>query len=121
MQTKKQNQKIILHACTKADWQKAQKDQEYKVSSLDSEGFIHCSEADTIIGVANSHWKGRLDLVLLIINSVKVKSEIKYELDPKGGKIYPHIYGPLNLDAVIKVKDFLPNSNGIFDKSSLSF
>jgi len=115
------NQKIILHACAKTDWQKAQKEQEYKTSSLDTQGFIHCSEADTIIGVANSHWKDRSDLVLLIIDSAKVKSEIKYELDPKGGKIYPHIYGPLNLDAVTEVKDFLPNSSGIFNKSSIDF
>ena len=110
--------KIILHACTKQDW--AMKSEgAYKASSLDSDKFIHCSEQETFLPVANLLWKGRNDLLLLFIDSDKVKSEIKYETDSQSGMVFPHIYGPLNLDSVIKVKELLPNSQGEFTTEAI--
>lgn len=115
---KKEN--IILHACTKDEWEKSFVQGSFETLSLKSQGFIHCSEMDTILRVANSHWNGRRDLILLVIDASKVKSEVKFEPDPESGTLYPHIYGPLNTDAVIEVKEFLPNQDGVFDEESIN-
>jgi uncharacterized protein (DUF952 family) len=110
---------IIVHVCTKEEWQKAEVLNEFRVGSLDSEGFIHCSELDTILRVANSNWRGRKDLIILFIDSAKVISLIKYEPDSESGILYPHVYGPINLDAVVKIKEFLPKEDGSFDSPSI--
>lgn len=96
---------MILHITTKKDWEKAKEKNEYRGDTLDSEGFIHCSTPEQIDEVAQCLFKGKKDLMLLEIDETKVKSEIKYE-DAENGKLYPHIYGPLNIDAVINVQDF---------------
>ncbi len=114
---KKEN--IILHACTRDLWDNAQAKGLFIVESLKSQGFIHCSETDTILRVANSNWNGRKDLILLVIDTNKIAPLVKFEPDPESGTLYPHIYGPLNTDAVIEIKEFLPNQSGIFDQSSL--
>lgn len=53
-------------------------------------------------------------LVLLCIATNKVQSKIKYE-GAGNGELYPHIYGPLNIDAVVKFADFKPAKNGKFE------
>jgi len=96
---------MILHIAIKKDWEMAKENDEYRGDTLDSEGFIHCSTPKQIDGVAQHLFKGKKDLVLLEIDEKKVRPEIKYE-DAGNGKLYPHIYGPLNTDAVINVRDF---------------
>jgi uncharacterized protein (DUF952 family) len=51
-------------------------------------------------------------LVLLCIDAGRVESEIRY--DGTEGEKYPHIYGPLNVDAVVKALDFRPRNDGKF-------
>lgn len=110
---------IIIHACTVDDLEKAQKSGSYTPGSLFSDGYIHCSEYNTILRVANFNWIGRKDLILLFIDKNKVISQIKFEPDKNSGVLYPHIYGPLNLDSIISVKNFLPREDGFFDMSSI--
>lgn len=86
---------------------------EYCGDTLKIEGFIHCSTPEQVIEIANSIFKGTQKLILLVIDEKKVVSEIRYE-DCGNKNLYPHIYGTLNLDAVIKTLDFSPNSNGYF-------
>lgn len=86
----------------------------YKHESLFDEGFIHCSEIDQIIPVANYNFKGQSDLVLLCIENDKVRSEIRYEDLYSSGVNYPHIYGPLNTNAVIDVIEFDCEQDGTF-------
>lgn len=105
----------ILHIATLKDWERAQKNGEYKVESLDKQGFIHCSKPEQVIKVANFLFKGREDLILLSIDPSKVQSEIKYEAPEQAEEKYPHIYGPLNLNAVDTTYSFKPNYQGYFD------
>lgn len=106
--------KIIFHICPKDFWQEAQVLGIYRGSVFDQQQpFIHCSTPEQIIPVANRLFKGFKGLTLLVIDEDKVKSEIKYE-DADDAILYPHIYGPLNLDAVIRVVDFKPNPDGTF-------
>jgi len=104
---------MILHICTRTVWKEAVLSGEYEGDTLELEGFIHCSELQKVIEVANYVFGGQKDLILLEIDSNKVASEIKYE-DPGVGEKYPHIYGPLNIDAVIKIHDFETEKNGSF-------
>lgn len=96
---------IILHITPKQSWERAKQQGKYRGDTLDGEGFIHCSTPEQIDAVAQDLFKGRQGLVLLEIDEQKVQPEIKYE-DAGNGTLYPHIYGPLNLDAVVNVKDF---------------
>ncbi len=96
---------MIFHIATKKDYDLGKGMGGYRGDTLDSQGFIHCSTADQIDEVAEYLFRGKKDLLLLEIDETKVKSEIKYE-DAGNGKLYPHIYGPLNIDAVVNVRDF---------------
>jgi len=111
--------KIILHICPKDVWKEAQVMGVYRGSIFDQQQpFIHSSTPDQIIAVANRLFRGFENLVLLVIDEEKVKSEIKYE-DADDGILYPHIYGPLNLDAVIRVVDFPHQPDGTFTLPSI--
>lgn len=112
---------MILHITTKNDWEKAQVDGEYTASSLLTEGFIHCSTIKQTVDTANIFFKGQQGLILLCIDENKLKSECKYE-DPTGGgqhdpivgNLFPHIYGSINISAIIKAVNFPTDNNGLF-------
>jgi uncharacterized protein (DUF952 family) len=108
---------------SRADWLAAQQTGEYRSPSLESEGFIHCSTEQQIVSVANSFYTGKHGLVLLDIDPEKLRSDLRWEPPahpasqtelPPSNALFPHIYGPLNIDAVKKVIDFEPNSDGLF-------
>ncbi len=103
----------ILHITRREQWEKAKLEGVYRGDTLDSQGFIHCSTFQQIVRVANALYRAQRGLVLLCIASSRVQSEIKYESDGSE-RLYPHIYGPLNVDAVVKVLDFEPTEDGKF-------
>ena len=104
----------ILHITRRADWETAVATPPYHADSLQSEGFIHCSTPAQVLSVANNLYRGQTGLVLLIIDSSKVEPDVVYEDCYETGQQFPHIYGPLNVDAVVRVVDFLPNADGSF-------
>ncbi|MEG3896320.1 MULTISPECIES: DUF952 domain-containing protein [unclassified Microcoleus] len=104
---------VIFHIAKSQQWQEAKHLQSYRGDTLDSEGFIHCSTLPQVTRSANKFFVGQTGLLLLWIDSEKVESEIKYEL--AAGENYPHIYGPLNVDAVLKVVGFEPGADGKFE------
>lgn len=84
------------------------------VGELSSEGFIHCSNRETLLLPANKYYRGRADLVVLEIDAMKVDAEIRYE-DLKGSGIaYPHVFGEISINAVRRVIAFPCDDNGIF-------
>jgi uncharacterized protein (DUF952 family) len=111
----------ILHLASNDAWLAAVEKGAYYADSLSTEGFIHCSKPSQIVEVANAFYRGQGGLVLLVIDPSKLKSELKWEppAEPapthaRAADLFPHIYGPLNLDAVIKVVAFEPDANGNF-------
>ena len=94
---------MIYHITTSEDWKQALKEGQYKAASLIPEGFIHTSYDHQVERTLMRYYTNQNNLVLLHIDEEKVTSEIKYELAPSVNEIFPHIYGPLNTDAVIKV------------------
>jgi uncharacterized protein (DUF952 family) len=104
---------LILHITTRDRAQTAQQTGIYRADSLDTEGFIHCSTPEQVIWVANQFYTGQIDLVLLCIDPEKVNPEIRYET-VEGVGTFPHVYGELNADAIVKIVEFPPNINGTF-------
>ena len=110
----------IFHLTPAATWADAQRAGAYTADSLASEGFIHCSTAEQVVWVANNRFRNRRDFVLLHIDSGRLTAPVKYENLEGGTQLFPHIYGPLNLDAVIDVTPFQPDESGWFDHHAVS-
>ena len=113
----------ILHLASNDIWLAASKEGEYRADSLSTEGFIHCSTESQIVDVANAFYHGQPGLVLLVLDPDKLSAELKWEPpahpNPEraarvGDELFPHLYGPLNVDAVMEVVPFEPKSNGTF-------
>jgi uncharacterized protein (DUF952 family) len=113
---------MIYHITSSQAWQEAQQRGEYRADSLESEGFIHCSTESQILPVAEKYYRGQSDLLLLKIDPARLASELRWE-PPSGGApppgvpegdLFPHIYGPINLDAVVKVYDLESNPDGSY-------
>lgn len=92
---------IIYHITSAAEWQTAQQKGFYEATSLPVEGFIHLSKAEQVAGVLDRYYKGREDLVQLTVDTELLSSELRYELAPSVNEEFPHLYGPLNVNAVI--------------------
>jgi chorismate synthase/uncharacterized protein (DUF952 family) len=95
----------IFHITTKENWEAALAKGSYVAPSLQSEGFIHLSEAHQVAGVLNRFYAGQHNLVKLTIDPSKLKAVLKYEGATDLNEKFPHIYGAINMDAVIKVDD----------------
>ena len=105
---------IIYHIARKEDLQKVFAGEKYQGDTLQTEGFIHCSTAAQVVEVANQRFKGQVGLVLLCIETDLVRPEIRYENLEGGKKLFPHIYGPVNRDAIAKLVDFPLGEDGLF-------
>ncbi|MGI8503894.1 MAG: DUF952 domain-containing protein [Hassallia sp.] len=103
---------IILHITRRGEWEKAKVSGFYRGDTLDFEGFIHCSTLTQVIKVANLRFRSQRDLVVLCIDSEKVEAEIRYE---GVEDLFPHVYGALNVDAVLKVVEFASGEDGFFE------
>jgi len=101
---------FIYHIAETADWAQARRDGQYTMSTrgrtLAEEGFIHASTAEQVPLVADAFYRDAPDLVLLVIDTERVGAPIRYEQVPGQPDPYPHIYGPLNLDAVLATRPF---------------
>jgi uncharacterized protein (DUF952 family) len=90
---------LIYHIAMCESWETQSREGDYRHPSLETEGFIHCSLAEQVEGTLESFFPSRGGLVLLEIDVEKLRPELRYENG------YPHVYGPLNTDAVVAVKD----------------
>lgn len=105
---------MIFHITARSLWQAAQLLGEYRAASLELEGFIHCSEAAQVLWVANQFYRGTSDLMLLQIDPAKLLAELRYD-EIETGERFPHLYGPVNLDAVVQAIAFPPGADGTFE------
>jgi uncharacterized protein (DUF952 family) len=107
---------MIYHIALAEDWERARGAGEYRISTrgrtLDEEGFIHCSRADQVASVADRFYRGVDGLVLLTIDERLVRSEVRHESVPGAGESFPHIYGPLDVEAVVSAEPFTHGGAG---------
>lgn len=114
----------ILHITSMQEWQVALDDGAYRAPSLAKEGFIHCSTREQVLPVANNFYRGQADLVLLVIDVEQVQAPLQWEgpINPVTGqpesgndKLFPHVYGAINVEAVVKVVAFPHKGDGTFE------
>jgi uncharacterized protein (DUF952 family) len=128
----------IYHIVAEKDWQPGRP---YQAESLSREGFIHFSRLDQVLGVANAFYAGQRGLLLLEVDVERLIAELRWEApvhpaapapgtlpseirfqassviplqNPLPESLFPHLYGPLNLEAVLAVHPFEPGPDGIF-------
>ena len=114
---------MIFHITARVAWDKAQKNGYYRAESSVMEGFIHCSTLAQVLPVANNFYKGQSGLILLEIEPSLLSAELKWEpptgdSPPPGvavGDMFPHVYGPINVDAVVRTLDLTIKPDGTFD------
>jgi uncharacterized protein (DUF952 family) len=113
---------MILHIATQAQWEEAEAAGTYRPPSLASEGFIHCSTLQQVVGSANRYFAGCDELCLLCIDEAEVAELLRYEppsprpdgADHRAAERFPHLYGPLPLGAVRAVLRWPRGADGMF-------
>jgi len=105
---------VILHITTRSAWTAAEAAGAYEAPSLATEGFIHLSEPHQVLRVADARFRGTTEeLVLLRVDPERLVAELKVEVgEAETGETFPHLYGPLNLDAVVDVVPFVEGPDG---------
>ena len=94
---------IIYHITKASYWEKLSATDSYETETLGVEGFIHCSTRDQVKGVLERYYAGQKDLYLLHIDPELLNADVKYEVGPNGDS-FPHVYGKINKNAIIKVE-----------------
>ena len=103
---------IIYHLIQESDWEVAKPSGEIRPASLAEEGFVHCSkDEEQVTRVANRLYPGRLDIIVLELDTGLLTSPLKHE-PSRSGEVYPHIYGPLNVEAVVRVRNMSSGADG---------
>lgn len=88
---------MIFHILKRSEWQAAVERRTYAPLSLAAEGFIHCSTSEQLAATTERFFRGETDLVVLRIAPERLSAPVKVEAG------FPHIYGALNLEAVLEV------------------
>ncbi|KRA17218.1 DUF952 domain-containing protein [Lysobacter sp. Root604] len=96
----------VYHFADPVDWAHAQDTGAYRNPGLQREGFLHCATAAQLAGVIERHQRGRGALVLLHLDAVALGDALRYDLSPRSGEAYPHVYGPIPLTAVRTAEPF---------------
>jgi uncharacterized protein (DUF952 family) len=112
------DQPMILHGCPRATWESALAAGAYTADTLDTEGFVHCSDFGTVHLPLTALFRGRTDLVLLVIDPARVAAPVRWEpgdpADPAGTPWFPHVYGPIPAGAVVAAHAMVPEPDGSF-------
>src|SRR4051812_18702187 len=108
---------MILHICPRGTWERAAAAGVYEGDTLASQGYIHCSTEEQVHVPAPLRSRGRHDLLLLRIAEDRLPVPITWEAgDPPHpeGKLFPHLYATLPIEAVIATSEYHPNEDGSF-------
>jgi uncharacterized protein (DUF952 family) len=107
----------IYHAALLEDWDDARRVGEYRISTrgitLEQEGFIHCSRRHQVEGVARRFYADVPELVLLTIDPARLTAPVVDESPADGiDELFPHVYGPIPVDAVVRAEPWRPGDGG---------
>ncbi|MFF8741448.1 DUF952 domain-containing protein [Streptomyces californicus] len=106
---------LLLHLAEAPLWEAARGTGTYEMSTrgrtLHDEGFIHLSLPHQLPGVARMLYgneeaadAGGRDLVVLVVDPARLTAPVRFEAMKPGGEEFPHLYGPLPVDAVVEVR-----------------
>jgi uncharacterized protein (DUF952 family) len=113
---------LICHITTREAWEAAQPAGEFRSPEFDEIGFIHCSTPEQVVLVANAFFRGQSGLVMLVIDPARLRSPVRWEPPHSTGRlpgfvhgsVFPHVYGPINVDSVARVEQLVPGDSGSF-------
>jgi uncharacterized protein (DUF952 family) len=111
---------LIYHIALVDDWAGAAADGAYRVSTrgrtLDDEGFLHASMPHQVSRVADLFYRDLDDdaLTVLVIDTDRLHADVRHEDVPGWNDPLPHIYGPLNVDAVVRTLPVRRDSSGAY-------
>ena len=102
----------IYHICRRDEWDAARRRGRYDGSSQDAaDGFIHFSTGSQVAASAARHRAGQSGLVLVVVVPAPLGDALRWE-ESRGGALFPHLYGTLPLDAVLRVHDLPLGADG---------
>ena len=108
----------IFHLTEPAAWAAATGEGAYRLSTrgraLADVGFVHCAYRDQVLDVAERFYPDAGELILLVVDPERLGSPVKAENLEGGGELFPHIYGPLDLDAVTRALTIRRGADGCF-------
>lgn len=104
---------MLLHIIDSEIWEIARNLVEYRPDSLEKEGFIHLSTPQQVLFPANVFYRGKKNLLLLVVDPTKLLSPLRFD-KVDGHGTFPHLYGSLNIDAVTTVIPFPSLPDGTF-------
>jgi uncharacterized protein (DUF952 family) len=100
----------IFHIVARTDWDRTGAGP-YRAPALETDGFIHCSNRDQVEGVANQFYADQADLLVLCIDADRLTAPVRDE-DPGTGERFPHVYGPIEREAVVEVRELARGPDG---------
>lgn len=103
---------LVFHIASRSAWDAARTAGHYAPPSLTSERFIHFSGVEQVVPVANAAFSCQSDLVLLCVAVERLGAPLRYEPSDAGEERLPHLYGALNLDAVVAVVPLVEEDDG---------
>jgi uncharacterized protein (DUF952 family) len=116
----------ILHVVTFAEYMMIAGLEAYRAPSLDTEGFIHFSTPAQIAGVVSRFYADQDDLLLLLVDPDLLAAPLVYEAPSMAGDtsapapgLFPHLYGELNMDAVLAVIAYAPDADGLYHEPEI--
>ena len=105
-------EQTIYHMCRADEWAEAKRVGSYGGSSQDqADGFIHFSTAAQVRLSAAKHRAGQDGLILLAVSADELGAALKWE-ESRGGALFPHLYGPLPVSAVVTAEPLLLGTDG---------
>ena len=105
--------RVIYHLAFRHDWEAGLVNGHYRAPSLAEEGFIHASgDEEQMLRVASRLFAGRTDLLVLDVETALLDQGSPVIREPaRSGEIYPHIYGPIALNAVARIRKLVPDQD----------
>jgi len=94
---------LIFHVAQAEDVDNAAESGRYQCDSLSSEGFIHCCKPEQLQGVIERYYSSVKGLLLMHIDGDALHSDLVFENTVGGDELFPHVYGEINMDAVVQI------------------
>lgn len=108
---------VLVHLCGAEQWARARQLGRLGPETASGGEFIHLSTPEQVHLPANRLYRGRGDLVLLHIDPARLDAPVRREpgvpTDPES-MLFPHLYGPLPVAAVVRVAAYPPAADGTF-------
>lgn len=102
----------IYKICHQTLWREAERAGSFAGAPIDlADGYIHFSTAGQVRETAEKHFAGQPGLLLVAVDADLLGPKLKYEVS-RGGALFPHLYAPLDLAAVIWAKRLMLGADG---------